>query len=179
MRAKNRIRQQSWPPKKCGRRERTTPALPFFLNCHQVWAQMLNYGTSQPLAQSAKPKMALCCPWGLGPGLFTTEFFGVSQKCANKNVPPPSLPHSPSLEALTREGHGATSVSLIGGQQSSINWLHAWRTCEWSHQPVINAVYMVDMQARQEPDGVSIYKIQHADHTPRDRQTEKVGKRLH
>lgn len=63
-------------------------------------------------------------------------------------------------------GWCCVSVGLVGGEQRSIHWLHAGGAGEGAHQPVIYTVHVVDVHAGQEPDGVSIHKVHHANHTP-------------
>lgn len=58
------------------------------------------------------------------------------------------------------------SVGLIGRQQSGVHRLHAGWTGEGSHEPVVYAVHVVDVHAGQEPNGVTIDKVHHADHAP-------------
>lgn len=65
-------------------------------------------------------------------------------------------------------GEGVFSVGLIGGEQGSIHRLHAGRAGEGPHEPVIYTVHVVDVHTRQEPDGVAVYEVQHADHTLSD-----------
>lgn len=60
---------------------------------------------------------------------------------------------------------GGFSVGFICGQQGCIYWLHAGGAGEGAHQPGVNAVHVVDVEAGQEPDGITILKIHHADHT--------------
>lgn len=62
------------------------------------------------------------------------------------------------------------SVSFVGREQGSIYRLHTGGTREGPHQPVIYAVQVVDVHAGEEPDGVSIHKVHHADHTPAQRE---------
>lgn len=59
-----------------------------------------------------------------------------------------------------------SSVGLIRRQQSSVHGLHAGRAGEGPHQPVVYAVHVVGVHAGQEPDGISINKVHHADDTP-------------
>lgn len=58
------------------------------------------------------------------------------------------------------------SADFIGGEQRCIHGLHAGRAGEGAHQPGVNAIHVVGVKAGQEPNGISILKIQHADHTP-------------
>ena len=44
--------------------------------------------------------------------------------------------------------HG--SVGLISRKKSCINRLHTGRTCEGTHQPVINTVFVISVHTRQE-----------------------------
>lgn len=69
-------------------------------------------------------------------------------------------------EELT--GGGVFSVGLIGGEQGSIHRLHAGRAGEGPHEPVVYTVHVVDVHTRQEPDGVAVYEVQHADHALSD-----------
>lgn len=64
------------------------------------------------------------------------------------------------------------SVGLIGGEQCCVHRLHAGGAGEGPHQPVIYTVHVIDMHARQEPDGVPIHKVHHADDTPAEMNTE-------
>lgn len=63
---------------------------------------------------------------------------------------------------------GVFSVGLIGGEQGSIHGLHAGRAGEGPHEPVVYTVHVVDVHAGQEPNGVAVYKVQHADDTLSD-----------
>lgn len=63
-------------------------------------------------------------------------------------------------------GWCCVSVGLVGGEQRSIHWLHAGGAGEGAHQPVIYTVHVVDVHAWQEPDGIPIHKVRHANHTP-------------
>lgn len=56
-------------------------------------------------------------------------------------------------------------AGLVRGQEGSINRLHARRTCERSHEPVINALLVVRVQAWQKANGIPACKLQHADDT--------------
>lgn len=58
-----------------------------------------------------------------------------------------------------------SSVGLIGGEQGGIHRLHTGRTGEGPHQPGVDAVHVVDVQAGKEPDGVAVLKVIHADRT--------------
>ena len=58
------------------------------------------------------------------------------------------------------------SVGLVGGEQGSIHGLHAGGAGEGPHQPVVYTVHVVDVHTGQEPDGVAVHEVQHADHTP-------------
>lgn len=60
---------------------------------------------------------------------------------------------------------GGCSVGFVGGQQSSVDGLHAGGTGEGAHQPRVNAIHMVDVKAGQEPYRIAVLKINHADHT--------------
>lgn len=57
------------------------------------------------------------------------------------------------------------SVGLVGGKQRCVDRLHAGGAGEGSHQPVVDTVHVVNVHAGQEPNGVSIYKVHHTDHT--------------
>lgn len=57
------------------------------------------------------------------------------------------------------------SVGLVGGQQGGVHGLHAGRAGEGAHEPRVDAVHVIDVHAGQEPDGVAVLKVQHADHT--------------
>lgn len=61
---------------------------------------------------------------------------------------------------------GPYSVGLIRGEKGGVHRLHAWRTGERAHQPIIYAVHVIDVHAWQEPDWISINKVHHADYTP-------------
>lgn len=61
----------------------------------------------------------------------------------------------------------ALSICLVGSQQSSIDRLHTGRAGEGAHQPGINAVHVIDVHAGEEPDWVAVFKVHHADYTPR------------
>lgn len=61
---------------------------------------------------------------------------------------------------------GEASVGLVGGEKGGIHGLHAGGAGEGTHQPVVYAVHMVDVHARQESDRVPINKVQHTDHAP-------------
>lgn len=65
-------------------------------------------------------------------------------------------------------GEGGLSVGLVGGEQGSIHGLHAGGAGEGPHEPVVYTVHVVDVHTGQEPDGVAVYKVQHADHTLSD-----------
>lgn len=57
------------------------------------------------------------------------------------------------------------SVGFVRGQQGCVYRLHAGRAGEGAHQPGVNAIDVVNMKAGQEPDGITVLKIHHADHT--------------
>lgn len=59
----------------------------------------------------------------------------------------------------------ASSVRFIGRKQSSVHRLHAGRTGEGPHQPVIYTVQVVYVHAWQKPDGVPVNKVHHTDNT--------------
>lgn len=63
---------------------------------------------------------------------------------------------------------GGCSVGLVGGEQGSIHRLHAGGAGEGPHEPVVYTVHVVDVHTRQEPDGVAVYEVQHADHALSD-----------
>lgn len=56
-------------------------------------------------------------------------------------------------------------VGFIRGQQGCIDWLHAGWAGEGTHQPGIDAIHVVDVKAGQESNGITIFKIHHADYT--------------
>lgn len=60
---------------------------------------------------------------------------------------------------------GRALVGFIGTQQGCVHGLHAGGAGERAHQPGVDAVQVVDVKARQEPDWIAIFKIHHADHT--------------
>lgn len=60
------------------------------------------------------------------------------------------------------------SVGFICRQQGGIHGLHTGGAGEGAHQPGVDAVQVVDVKARQEPNGITIFKIHHADHTPEE-----------
>lgn len=53
------------------------------------------------------------------------------------------------------------SVGLVGGEQRSVHRLHARGAGKGSHEPVVYTVHVIDVQAGQEPDGVSVNKVHH------------------
>lgn len=63
-------------------------------------------------------------------------------------------------------GSERSSVGLVGGEQRCVHRLHAGGTGEGAHEPRVDTVHVVDVHARQEPDRVSVLKVQHTDHTP-------------
>lgn len=72
-------------------------------------------------------------------------------------------------------GSESSPVGLVGGEQCCIHWLHAGGAGEGAHEPRVNTVHVVDVHARQEPDRVSVFKVQHTDHTPgRKTNTQKL-----
>lgn len=56
------------------------------------------------------------------------------------------------------------SVGLVGGQQGGVHGLHARGAGEGAHEPVVDAVRVVDVHAGQEPHRVAHRKLPHADH---------------
>lgn len=60
---------------------------------------------------------------------------------------------------------GGYSVGFISRQQGCIYRFHAGGAGEGAHQPGVNAVHVVDVKAGQEPNGIAVIKIHHADHT--------------
>lgn len=63
-------------------------------------------------------------------------------------------------------GGGCCSVGFVRGEQGRVHWLHAGGTGEGAHQPGVDAVHVVNVEAGQEPNGIAVLKIHHADHTP-------------
>lgn len=60
---------------------------------------------------------------------------------------------------------GWASVGLVGGQQRRVHWFHARGAREGPHKPVVDAVRVVYVHARQEPDCIAHCKLSHAYHT--------------
>lgn len=73
---------------------------------------------------------------------------------------------------------GGCSVGFVGGQQGCVYGLHAGGAGEGAHQPRVDAANVVDVKAGQKPNGVSILKIHHADHTPAQERFEDTVKTL-
>lgn len=74
------------------------------------------------------------------------------------------------------------SVGFIRGEQRCIYRLHAGRAGEGTHQPGVNAIHVVDVKAGQEPNGITVLKIHHADHTSgaeRERNYPRGSDRVH
>lgn len=61
---------------------------------------------------------------------------------------------------------GGRSVGFIRGEQGCVHRLHAGGAGEGAHQPGVDAIHVVNVEARQEPDRIAVLKIHHADHTP-------------
>lgn len=70
----------------------------------------------------------------------------------------------PVLACLGGSDRG--SVGLVGGEQRSVHRLHAGGAGEGAHEPRVDTGHVVDVHTRQEPDRVSVLKVQHTDHTP-------------
>lgn len=58
------------------------------------------------------------------------------------------------------------SVGFIRWEQGCVHRLHAGGTGEGAHQPGVNAIHVVDVEAGQEPNRIAVLKIHHADDTP-------------
>lgn len=70
----------------------------------------------------------------------------------------------------------AVSVGFVSGEQGRVHGLHAGGTGEGPHQPGVDAVHVVNVEAGQEPNGIAVLKIHHADHTPGgERKRERDG----
>ena len=65
-----------------------------------------------------------------------------------------------------RGGGGGSSVGLICGQQGGLYRLHTGGAGEGAHEPAVDAVQVVGVEAGQEANGISTLKLHHADHTP-------------
>lgn len=58
------------------------------------------------------------------------------------------------------------SVGFIRREQGCIHRLHAGGTGEGPHQPGVDAIHVVNVEAGQEPNRIAVLKIHHADYTP-------------
>ena len=66
-------------------------------------------------------------------------------------------------------------MSFICDEKSRVDWLHAGRAGEGSHEPVIDAVRVVRVHAGQVRDAVANHKFDHTYHTSREKK-KKGGK---
>lgn len=81
--------------------------------------------------------------------------------------------HSCHIAALSTKHHsphmacaGTDSlVGLVTCKQGCIHWLHAWWTCEASHEPVINTYHVISVHARQVTYCITNHEFDHTDHT--------------
>lgn len=56
-------------------------------------------------------------------------------------------------------------VGLVGAEESRINWLHTGRAREGAHQPIVDALCVVDVHTGQKTDRVIDAEFNHADDT--------------
>lgn len=78
------------------------------------------------------------------------------------------------MRAQSRMASSSWSVGLIRREECSVDRFHAGRTGEGPHEPVVYAVHVVDVHAGQEPDGVTVYKVHHTNHTPEGEEEENM-----
>lgn len=69
------------------------------------------------------------------------------------------------LHCRVEDSAGLISVGFVCGKQGCVHGLHAGGAGEGAHQPGVDAVHMVNVQAGQEPDGVAVLKVHHTDDT--------------
>lgn len=60
----------------------------------------------------------------------------------------------------------SVAVYVVTREQGRVHWLHAGRTGERAHQPIVNALAVVGVHARQVSHIVSDNKLAHANSTP-------------
>ena len=63
-------------------------------------------------------------------------------------------------------------MRLVGDEESGVDGLHAGRTGEAPHEPVVDALGVVGVHARKVADAVADAELDHADHAP-ERKKEK------
>ena len=57
-------------------------------------------------------------------------------------------------------------VCLVGDEEGGVDGLHARRAGEAPHEPVIDALGVVGVHAREVADAVADAELDHADHAP-------------
>lgn len=66
---------------------------------------------------------------------------------------------------------------MISGEERRVHGLHARRTSKGAHEPVVDAIGVIDVHARQEPNRVAYQKFIHADDASRFRSRERKKKK--